>query len=386
MNTSAPPPRALGFSRAYPVLYVDDEPDNLLVFRTTFRDEFEVITASSGAEAEELLDIVPVAVLLTDQRMPGMSGVTLCERVRAHRPDVIRMLVTAYSDTQVAIAAINQGGVSRYITKPWEAEQVRQVLREAVARAHLERMVRKLRSAILDKERLVGVQAATLRLLHDLATTNASIETCCDNLEALGERLSQRVDPDIFERYSGEVGELRHYVDYVSALREQGAPKDGRASRKPERGLVSIPELVTLVVELARPEQAPTASLHGACPEGLVAFADRTDLSRILLNLVRSAGRALRASGRSDGQIQIAARDEGGTTVITVRDDGPPVEPGTQERLFSLREGEGRHGFELVVARELALTNGGSIELVGGQEDGWTLWQLSVPAHEAEAS
>ncbi|MEY3011603.1 MAG: hypothetical protein RIT45_338 [Pseudomonadota bacterium] len=81
---------AADFARAYPVLYVDDEVDNLLVFRATFRDELEVLTASGGEEALQLMDRTPgIAILLTDQRMPGMSGVDLCERVAHDLPDVV---------------------------------------------------------------------------------------------------------------------------------------------------------------------------------------------------------------------------------------------------------------------------------------------------------
>mgnify|MGYP002640536418 CR=1 FL=1 len=376
--------RAANFTRAYPVLYVDDEPDNLLVFQATFRDEFEVLTAGSTEEAIELIATVPIAVLLADQRMPGRSGVELCEELRASHPTIVRMLITAYSDTEVAIAAINRGGVSRYINKPWQAEEVRQILREAIARAHLERMVAKLRASILDKERIVGSQAVTMRLLHDVAETNASIEGCCDNLEALSERLHARVDQATFASYLDEVGDLRNFVDFLADLRTRGAAGIHGDGNRLQRRDVPVDELLRVVVELARREQAGVASVSARCEPGVTAWADRTDLSRILLNLTRSAGRGLREAGRKNGHIAIEARTEGGTTAIVVRDDELGVTD--PEVLLTAAKGGGRRGFELVVARELALTHGGTLELIGGDRVGWTSWQISLPARDAGTS
>ena len=373
--------RAAAFTRAYPVLYVDDEPDNLLVFRAMFRGEFEVLTANSAEEAVEVLASVPIAVLLADQRMPGRSGVDLCEEVRSTHPMVVRMLITAYSDTSVAIASINRGGVSRYITKPWQAAEVRQILREAIARAHLERMIGKLRASILDKEQLMGAQAVTLRLLHDVGLTNASIEGCCGNLEALRDRLHDRVDQATFATFRDEVGDLRNFVDFLSDLRQRSDA--GAAGAGVQRAEVPVAELLQLVVELARREQVGVASVRATCAASVVAWADRTDLSRIVLNLTRSAGRGLREAGRHDGHIEIEARTEGGTTAIIVRDDGEAATDA--EPLLTMADGGGRHGFELVVAKELALTHGGTLELMGGDRPGWTAWQLTVPALTARA-
>ena len=98
--------------RQYPVLYVDDERANLLVFRHNFSDQFTVLTADNGKEALEILRRENVAVLLTDQRMPSMTGVELAEKVQAAHPEVVRMIVTAYADVHAAIEAINRGQVS----------------------------------------------------------------------------------------------------------------------------------------------------------------------------------------------------------------------------------------------------------------------------------
>ncbi len=376
--------RATDFARAYPVLYVDDEVDNLLVFRATFRDELEILTASGGAEALQILDRTPgIAILLTDQRMPGMSGVDLCERVRDLWPSVQRMLVTAYSDREVAIAAINRGGVGRYIEKPWDAVQLRQILRDAVARAHLERMVRRLRSAILDKERLVGAHAANVRLLHDLAHTNASIHACCIKLEELAPRLSGELDAETWSIYHADIRELRRYVDYMRALERRGGNDDDGLAR-PERRLGAVSELLDTVIELVRHELEGVARLSVYCPPGASVWSDTTDFSRILINLVRSATAAMRGAGRRGCSIAIDVEEAGGTVSVRVCDDGPPVDVGDAKALLR-GQGTGWRAQGLGVARELAIANGGQLDAVppgpNDPVDG-VCWQLTLPAIE----
>src|SRR5688572_14277286 len=101
------------------VLYVDDEASNRTVFSLTFGERFNIKTASSGDEALRIIASEDVGVLLTDQRMPGMTGNELLERVRRDHPNVLRMILTAYSDLDPILKAVNDGLVARYIIKPW---------------------------------------------------------------------------------------------------------------------------------------------------------------------------------------------------------------------------------------------------------------------------
>jgi two-component system sensor histidine kinase/response regulator len=377
-------PPAPSFTQAYPILYVDDEVDNLLVFRATFRSEFSILTAQSGADALELLEANDVAVLLTDQRMPAMTGVDLCERVRDLWPSVQRMLITAYSDRDVAIAAINRGGVSRYVTKPWDADQLRQTMHEAVARAHLERMVRRLRSSILDKERLVGAHAANTRLINDLAHTNASISACCAKLEELAPRLAGELDGATWSDYHSDVSELRRYVDFLRALERRGVRNEDGEVVRPQRQLIAVNGLLDTVVELVRHDVEGSARLSLHCPPAASLWADATDVSRMLINLVRSATAAMRAAGRRGCSIHIAVEDEGGSTSIRVSDDGPPLGAAEQRALLEGSQRDPRQP-GVGVALELALTNGGQLDAVTASGSDRVAWQLTLPATEPSA-
>ena len=114
------------------ILYVDDDTANLLVLKATCQGEFDVITAASGPEGLAILKEREVAVLLVDQRMPGMSGVEVLEIAQELYPETIRILITAYSDLSDAISAINRGKIRRYIRKPWDPGELKAVLRDSV--------------------------------------------------------------------------------------------------------------------------------------------------------------------------------------------------------------------------------------------------------------
>jgi signal transduction histidine kinase len=127
-----PKPTRLLDHREYPVLYVDDEKDNLRVFELTFRRDFTILTAESAKEGLELLSQHPVAVVLSDQKMPGIEGVEFLRRVRELDSRTLRILVTAYADAKILGAAINDGNIYRYLAKPWEPDDMRLTVQRAI--------------------------------------------------------------------------------------------------------------------------------------------------------------------------------------------------------------------------------------------------------------
>ena len=130
--------------KRYRLLLVDDEPDVLELLQETFADSYEVLTAPSGWKALELLRAHSVDLLITDQRMPGMTGVQLIERAKAEQPQLSCIILTAYTDPVDLIAAINQGHVYRYITKPWDVADLVQTVATALEEIALRRENEKL--------------------------------------------------------------------------------------------------------------------------------------------------------------------------------------------------------------------------------------------------
>jgi len=139
--------------RRYPVLYVDDEPLALETFRLQFKEDFAIHTAQNGEEAMRILRENEIAVVLTDQRMPRLSGVELLKRVKEEHPDTVRMLMTAYSDMDVVIEAINQGNVYRYLTKPYNEDDLRNAIRQGIETFYL----------IQERERLEAEKVETAK-------------------------------------------------------------------------------------------------------------------------------------------------------------------------------------------------------------------------------
>lgn len=113
------------------VLYVDDEINNLNMFKATFRFTYNVFIANSPAEGVKILDENVIHVIITDQRMPEMTGVQFLKSILDKHPDPIRILLTGYSDINAVIDAVNQGQIYQYISKPWDENQIKLVIEKA---------------------------------------------------------------------------------------------------------------------------------------------------------------------------------------------------------------------------------------------------------------
>src|SRR5919112_973961 len=108
----------------YKIMVVDDEPANLRLLERLFRRDYQVLTADSGAEALRLLEQHDVALLITDQRMPGMTGIELLKHTAPLRPHMVRIILTGYTDVTSLVEAINCGQVYKYVTKPWNNDEL----------------------------------------------------------------------------------------------------------------------------------------------------------------------------------------------------------------------------------------------------------------------
>ena len=120
----------------YKLLIVDDEPANLRLFERLFSREYYCLTASSGADAIQLLEQHDVAILITDQRMPQMTGIELLKQSWELRPHMVRILLTGYTDVEALVEAINCGLVYMYVTKPWKNDEL--MLKVSRAAEHYE--------------------------------------------------------------------------------------------------------------------------------------------------------------------------------------------------------------------------------------------------------
>lgn len=140
------------------VLYIDDEANNLNSFKAAFRRDFNIYTASSAREGRKILDAYEIGVIITDQRMPGMTGIEFLESIIPVYPDTIRILLTGFSDINAVMDAINRGQVYKYLVKPWQNDELKMYIENSLEIYNLRKdnkeLARKLQLATLELERI----------------------------------------------------------------------------------------------------------------------------------------------------------------------------------------------------------------------------------------
>jgi CheY-like chemotaxis protein len=163
------------------MLVVDDEPDNLDLLYRTFRREFQVFRAESGAQALEVLaDKGEVAVIISDQRMPEMKGTEFLSKTVPQFPNTVRIILTGFTDVEDLVDAINSGQVYRYITKPWDPEELKVLVERAKESYELQRdRIEELKRA--------EVQTSLIEAIVAIAKNSADLPSCLTPIaEALG--------------------------------------------------------------------------------------------------------------------------------------------------------------------------------------------------------
>jgi response regulator RpfG family c-di-GMP phosphodiesterase len=174
------------------VLCVDDEPAILSALKRALRaPDIAVITATSGAQALEFMAELPIDLVISDMRMPGMDGAQLLERACRKWPDVVRILLTGHSDMAATILAVNRGRIFRYLQKPWDESELVESVREGLA----------LRQRLKDEARLLSMGAVQEQQLRQL-----------------NEELRQLQEQHAADRRSSDAARQRRYLQSVKVL------------------------------------------------------------------------------------------------------------------------------------------------------------------------
>ena len=355
------------------VLYVDDDRANLLAFRAIAEPQYVVVTARSAEEALRILEQrQDFAVLLSDQRMPGLSGIDLSERVHASHPDIERMLVTAYSDLGAAIAAINRGHVGRYLHKPWNTDELLATLRDAVERHRLRVMVQRLQVRISETERMYALGVLTASIGHELRTplsvVTSSVEYC---RQALRQSVAQ-----LGAALPGASPALANLREIDSALSDaaDGAQRllevvDGinlsARGEAPVRVPVDVSHVVQSVLRLVRGEAVQRAQLAVELQARPTVAGSATRLGQVLLNLVLNALQAMPTRPMLENQIRVILSEEGKHAVLRVSDNGTGIEPQKLARIFDpffTTKLKGT-GLGLAISRQIVEELGGEIDV-----------------------
>src|SRR5919205_1404683 len=175
--------------KKFAILYVDDEEKSLKYFTRAFEDQFRIYTANNAQDGLKLLEAHKdeISVLITDQRMPGEKGVWLLEKARQLRPRIVRMLATAFSDMDAAIAAVNTGAIYKYITKPWDPPQLEATLKRGleffIVQRERDQLLREKMSVLhnmMIADRIVSLGLLAAGLSHHIRNALVAVKTFLD--------------------------------------------------------------------------------------------------------------------------------------------------------------------------------------------------------------
>jgi C4-dicarboxylate-specific signal transduction histidine kinase len=375
------------------VLYVDDEPINLRVFEANFRNRFRVICCSSGPEALAVLAHRghEVGVLLSDQRMPEMTGVQLLEMAREMYPDMQRMLLTAYSDMQAVMDAVNRGQVSRYFVKPWIKEELLSAIEDALRIFTLQVRLREIEARLLRSERLATIGQVSAGIAHELMNPvsymTQNVGTLRGELKMLAEYVSTALKKTPNDEVKRTLEDLPQLLEDVEAgakhIRQVALGIRGQVKGEETENTSSLADVAQFASKLARGEVQQRGRLVVNGPEVKVVGGP-VKLCQILLNLIVNAAHALDNTGRA-GLIEVSWKDEGEKVRLTVKDNGSGIPENIRARVFEpmfTTKAQGT-GLGLAISRDALRELGGDITLTSTEGAGTTI-ELQLPKAPAE--
>jgi signal transduction histidine kinase len=351
---------------------VDDDSANRVVMKHNLGGEFNLILADSGAAALEILARQEVAVLLADQRMPGMTGVDLAERALNLYPSIVRVIVTAYSDLEATIDAINRARVSRFIKKPWTREELVAVARESVRTYHNERLIDHMQQRLLEADQVTSVAVMASAIAHDLRQPLAYIEP---TLEVLAN--DARVLLDGYARLSSDearerlraihdgLGDIEHGVQKFKIVSDTLLKSLRSQKVKPQ--LFDLCQVVEGVVGISHSNIIRRARLDvDLWPEQVLVLGQEGKVIQLVMNLLVNAAQAFKEKTPMRNQVTVRLRAADEAATLEVEDNGCGI---PHERLddiftpfFSTKETTGT-GLGLPICKQIVEGMGGGIRV-----------------------
>ncbi len=366
----------VGETRSGGILIVDDERPNLTVLRNFLEAGYSVQEAQSGADALKIAKASDLDIVITDQRMPEMTGVELLEQIRDLKPDVAGIVLTGFTDPPALISAINRARVFRFLKKPWQPDDILEAVRQASEHVYQTRAIRRLvgllakrtdeldaslvqirrtQTQMLHLERLGTMGKLAAGVVHDLRNLMVSLGYVESVLE------QRKVAPDVMESVQvgmQGVGNLIHTLEAMHQFARGGTLQVQKSILRP--ALVVNDALAIARMDMGFRAHKVAVNIEDGLPEVL---GDRQKLTQVLVNLVRNAVQAS-AQWR---QIGVEATRKNGHVVFAVEDEGPGVPPELKQNLFKpfvSSKGEGGMGMGLYMAKLIIDSHQGEIAVL----------------------
>jgi two-component system probable response regulator PhcQ len=362
--------------KKFAVLYVDDEEMSLTNFTRAFGDEFRVFTAANAQAGFKLLEqhADEIGLLMTDQRMPGEKGVWLLERARQFRPHIIRILVTAYSDMDAAIAAVNSGAIYKYVSKPWDPLQLEQTLRRGLeffaVQSERDQLLREKMSVLhnmMIADRIVTLGLLAAGLSHHIRNSLVAVKTF---LDLAPEKMSEEKtdlqglrNPDFWKDYHQNVQSQIAKINDL--LKDLWAASENPSA--PFTDQVSLHQIVgDAVKSLKGPLAARRIEIENRIPHSLPLLrVDKPKFSRLFELLLKEELAILPAGSRItlSAELQNDPKQE---IVVQISDNGPGLPDEALRAVFDpfavSSHVPSEYGIHLMAAFFIVHHHGGKIE------------------------
>lgn len=371
-------------AREHLILYVDDERANRIVFEQSFNKKFRIKSVDSGEAALALVAQEPVAVLVTDMRMPGMSGDELLVRFKEVSPDTLRIVVTAYSDLDPILRAVNEGLVVRYIVKPWDRKELDEILRWSLEAYSLGKQSSALQLRLMETERLMTLGQVSAHVLHDIGGLLGALSPNLELLEDLATTMQPMMravlagqpvkinerDRALLEMYANELPAMtndlrssaKFMTDLVASLR---AFQNKTVAPTGPRDTDPMAVIRRVLVLCKHGATATKSKLHYDGPAELPRVrATDTELMQVVLNLVRNAQQAFE-DGMPGASVVVHAGEEADRVRFIVRDTGPGMPAAVLEKIgtpFFTTRSEGT-GLGVAQCKRLVASLGGDLDI-----------------------
>ncbi len=335
------------------VLYVDDEPNNLLAFQAGFRRHYDIYTASSVADGLEVLNEHEVHVIIADQRMPKATGVEFFSIVSKAHPDPVRILLTGYSDIDAVVDAINKGEIFRYIRKPWDEVELKTTIRNAydiyVTRIQLKNKIDELQRANDELNRFVYSTS------HDLRSPLANILGIL-NLAKLNKQDPE--DQNYYRMIESCVNKMDSFIhkiiEYYKGIRLDDVNED-----------IDFQKMFADSIELSNMLN-PQIVFEVAVEQPVPFSCDAFRLSLILNNLVSNAVKYQRVE-EENPRVKLSVQVSEAEAIIHIVDNGVGIIEDHLNKIFQIffRSTDFKNGLGigLYIVKEALTRIGGEISV-----------------------
>jgi two-component system probable response regulator PhcQ len=385
--------------KKFAILYVDDEEKSLKYFARAFGDDFRIFTANNAQDGLRLLEAHAdeIGLLMTDQQMPGEKGVWLLERARQFRPRILRMLVTAYADMDAAIAAVNSGAISKYVTKPWDPSQLQLTLQLAleyfmvtVERDQLLHEKMSVLRNMMIADRMVSLGLLAAGLSHHIRNSMVAVKTFLElaPVKMAEEKASSDKlrDPDFWQEYHHNV---QSQIEKINSLLADLRTASESKVEAPFADEIQIkPAIAKIIAGLAPAFAARQIVVENEIPEALPAIhVDLPKFNRLFELLFKDELAMLPAGSRI--HLTAATVTGGRRPAVNIRlaDNGPALPPDALRVVLDPFTGgaPSEYGINLMACFFIAHHHGGVIE-AHSPADGGNVFNLRLPVQPEPAT